>query len=84
LSPNVVNVPVLSKQHVSILPAYSTLSALLPVIPYFPNLIKLAVLQRLKNIGIDGGIDQTMLSKNRRTKISVENSIGMYLNNINP
>ena len=45
LNPKVVKVPVLSKQHVSIRPADSTLSALFPMIPYISNRINLAALQ---------------------------------------
>jgi len=83
-NPRVVRVPVLSKQQVSIRPADSILSALLPLMPIEPSLIKLAVLQILKNIGIDGGIDQTILSRNLNTNKLVLNSIGIYLINIKP
>ena len=55
-NPNYVNVPVLSKHIVSILPASSTLSALLPIIPLCPSIISETVLQIKKNIGKDGGI----------------------------
>ena len=62
-NPNYVSVPVLSKHIVSILPASSTLSALLPIIPRWPSIINDTVLQIEKKIGKDGGIVHIIQSK---------------------